>query len=121
MAEARSFCSSPSSFRRLRISRETSIQPSLTDGTSLIQVNEKPYSRTDGIDGQQYLTYNGECVVHSRPTARPEDAATRSVADTGRFELTRITVKFTAKELELLSSLAADQLFRREFIDSRLP
>jgi len=35
--------------------------------------------------------------------------------------LTRISVKFTAKELELLSSLASDQLFRREFIDSRLP
>jgi hypothetical protein len=32
-----------------------------------------------------------------------------------------ISVKFTTKELELLSSLASDQLFRREFIDSRLP
>ncbi len=32
-----------------------------------------------------------------------------------------IAVKFTAKELELLGSLASDQLFRREFIDSRLP
>jgi hypothetical protein len=35
--------------------------------------------------------------------------------------LIRITVKFTAKEIELLSTLASDQLFRREFIDSRLP
>jgi len=35
--------------------------------------------------------------------------------------MTRISLKFTAKELELLSSLAADQLFRREFIDPRLP
>lgn len=35
--------------------------------------------------------------------------------------MTRITVKFTPKELELLSSLASDQLFRREFIDPRLP
>ncbi len=35
--------------------------------------------------------------------------------------MTRITVKFTARELELLSSLASDQLFRIEFIDSRLP
>lgn len=35
--------------------------------------------------------------------------------------MTSITVKFTAKELELLSSLASDQLFRREFIDPRLP
>lgn len=39
----------------------------------------------------------------------------------GRLTLLRITVKFTAKELELLSSLASDQLFRREFIDPRLP
>ena len=35
--------------------------------------------------------------------------------------MTQITVKLTAKELDLLSSLASDQLFRREFIDSRLP
>lgn len=32
-----------------------------------------------------------------------------------------ITLKFTVQELELLSSLAADQLFRREFIDPRMP
>jgi hypothetical protein len=37
------------------------------------------------------------------------------------MKMTSITVKFTANELELLSSLASDQLFRREFIDSRLP
>ena len=35
--------------------------------------------------------------------------------------MTHITVKFTANELELLSSLASDQLFRREFIDPKLP
>ncbi len=33
----------------------------------------------------------------------------------------RITLKFTAKELDLLRALAADQLFRREFIDPMLP
>jgi hypothetical protein len=32
-----------------------------------------------------------------------------------------ITLKVTAKELELLTSLASDQLFRREFIDPRMP
>jgi hypothetical protein len=32
-----------------------------------------------------------------------------------------ITLKFTATELQILTSLAADQLFRKEFIDSRLP
>ncbi|MGA2186012.1 MAG: hypothetical protein ABSH47_23580 [Bryobacteraceae bacterium] len=35
--------------------------------------------------------------------------------------MTRITVKLTAKEVELLNSLASDQIFRREFIDPRLP
>ena len=35
--------------------------------------------------------------------------------------MTRFTVNFNAKELELLSSLASDQLFRREFIDPRMP
>lgn len=32
-----------------------------------------------------------------------------------------ISIKFTAREIELLSSLASDQLFRREFIDPRMP
>jgi hypothetical protein len=35
--------------------------------------------------------------------------------------MTLITLKFTTKEVELLTTLAADQLFRREFIDPRLP
>lgn len=35
--------------------------------------------------------------------------------------MTRIAVKFTKQEIELLINLAADQLFRREFIDQRLP
>jgi hypothetical protein len=32
-----------------------------------------------------------------------------------------ITMKFTTKELALLTTLASDQLFRREFIDPRMP
>ncbi len=32
-----------------------------------------------------------------------------------------ITVKLTDQELGLLTSLAADQLFRREFIDPKMP
>ena len=32
-----------------------------------------------------------------------------------------ITLKLTVKELELLTALAADQLFRKEFIDPRMP
>jgi hypothetical protein len=32
-----------------------------------------------------------------------------------------LTVKFTAVELRLLTGLASDQLFRREFIDPKMP
>ncbi|MEZ5354094.1 MAG: hypothetical protein R2762_15765 [Bryobacteraceae bacterium] len=32
-----------------------------------------------------------------------------------------VTVKFTVAELKLLASLASDQLFRREFIDPKMP
>ncbi len=32
-----------------------------------------------------------------------------------------LTLKLTAKELELLCGLASSQLFRREYIDARLP
>jgi hypothetical protein len=35
--------------------------------------------------------------------------------------MTLITLKLTIAELELLTSLASDQLFRREFIDPRMP
>lgn len=35
--------------------------------------------------------------------------------------MTQITLKFTATELRILIALASDQLFRTEFIDSRLP
>lgn len=35
--------------------------------------------------------------------------------------MTQITLKFTDSELRILTGLAADQLFRKEFIDSRLP
>ena len=35
--------------------------------------------------------------------------------------MTLITVKLTTKELELLTTLASDQLFRREFIDPKMP
>lgn len=35
--------------------------------------------------------------------------------------MTLITIKLTAREIELLTSLASDQLFRREFIDPKMP
>jgi hypothetical protein len=33
----------------------------------------------------------------------------------------QVTLKLTTEELGLLTSLAADQLFRREFIDPKMP
>jgi hypothetical protein len=39
--------------------------------------------------------------------------------ETNRMAL--ITVKLTEQELGLLTSLASDQLFRREFIDPKMP
>jgi hypothetical protein len=35
--------------------------------------------------------------------------------------MTFITLKLTIEELQLLASLASDQLFRREFIDPKMP
>jgi hypothetical protein len=37
------------------------------------------------------------------------------------LNLISITLKFTATELEILTGLAEGQLFRKEFIDSRMP
>jgi len=40
----------------------------------------------------------------------------------GRVDcMTRITVSLTRRELELLVALSSDQLFRREFIDPKMP
>ncbi len=33
----------------------------------------------------------------------------------------QVTLKLTVEELKLLATLASDQLFRREFIDPRMP
>ncbi len=35
--------------------------------------------------------------------------------------MTRITLKLSIEELMLLTTLASDQLFRREFIDPKMP
>ena len=35
--------------------------------------------------------------------------------------MTAVTVKLTPAELRLLTALASDQLFRREFIDPKMP
>src|SRR5262245_43447204 len=38
-----------------------------------------------------------------------------------REQMTFITVKFTVEEADVLADLASDQLFRREFIDPKMP
>jgi hypothetical protein len=43
------------------------------------------------------------------------------LANMKRDPMTLITLKLTTKEVELLATLASDQLFRREFIDPRMP
>jgi len=35
--------------------------------------------------------------------------------------MTLISVKLTIREMDLLTTLASDQLFRREFIDPKMP
>jgi hypothetical protein len=35
--------------------------------------------------------------------------------------MTRINLELTPEEIKVLTSLAADQLFRREFIDPKMP
>jgi hypothetical protein len=39
----------------------------------------------------------------------------------GNNRMPQITLKLTDQELGLLTNLAADQLFRREFIDPKMP
>ena len=55
-------------------------------------------------------------MIHAAASAKTAERARAS-----HSRMTRKTLKLTAKELDLLTSLASDQLFRREFIDSRMP
>jgi|ERR1017187_2612130 hypothetical protein len=41
--------------------------------------------------------------------------------DDRHSRMTVITVKLTPEELDLLTALASDQLFRRQYIDPRMP
>jgi hypothetical protein len=47
----------------------------------------------------------------------PQEIQTQST----RQSMKQITIKLTIKELEVLTSLASDQVFRREFIDPKMP
>jgi hypothetical protein len=42
-------------------------------------------------------------------------------ANMKRDQTPRVTLTVTVRELELLTTLASDQLFRREFIDPKMP
>jgi len=44
-----------------------------------------------------------------------------TTTDDRHSRMTVITVKLTTEELDLLTALASDQLFRRQYIDPRLP
>ncbi len=57
----------------------------------------------------------------SKVTTSAATAPAVSTKRPARESMTSISVKFTSKELELLASLASDQLFRREFIDPKMP
>lgn len=48
-------------------------------------------------------------------------APSRTLANMKPEGKTVLTLKLTVNELELLTSLASDQLFRREFIDPKIP
>lgn len=50
-----------------------------------------------------------------------QSTAEASPRRNGKKSGARIVVRFTARELALMTSLVSDQLFRREFIDPRLP
>jgi hypothetical protein len=56
-------------------------------------------------------------AIHSQPCWPPQKVDSLPT----RQRITRVTIKFTIRELELLTSLASDQVFRREFIDPKMP
>jgi DNA-binding response OmpR family regulator len=56
-------------------------------------------------------------AIDAQPGSRPQEIDLLPT----RQRMTRVTVKLTIRELELLTSLASDQVFRREFIDTKMP
>ena len=86
----------------------------------------------DPVPGFDAAHQAGSCTTISAPEVLGSDRAVLSIASLSGiagepcWQLTRhtgmtITIKFTSEELELLTALASDQLFRRQFIDPRLP
>lgn len=56
-------------------------------------------------------------AIHSQPCQPPQKVDSVPT----RQRMTGVTIKLTIRELELLTSLASDQVFRREFIDPKMP
>lgn len=50
----------------------------------------------------------------------PGDNGANSLADSSK-RMKSMTLKLTLEELRLLTTLASDQLFRRQFIDPKMP
>jgi hypothetical protein len=50
----------------------------------------------------------------------PGDIGAKLPIDSGEG-IKRVTLKLTLEELKLLATLASDQLFRRQFIDPKMP
>jgi hypothetical protein len=54
-------------------------------------------------------------------TAAGAARAPKPARRAGRGEMKRITLDLTSEELRVLLALASDQLFRRQFIDPKMP
>ncbi len=60
--------------------------------------------------------------MKTKPRGNYENHIKESLSRKGKtHRMALITVKLTEQELGLLTSLASDQLFRREFIDPKMP
>src|SRR5690349_13481382 len=69
-----------------------------------------------GVNRSEATSGRGITAIPSRESGRNGQATALAK---GRSEL--IAVKLSFEELKLLTTLASDQLFRREFIDPKMP
>ncbi len=69
------------------------------------------------MDGFSFMA-----MVIGNDTGKDGNKARRAIFRKGETNcMALITVKLTEQELGLLTTLASDQLFRREFIDPKMP
>jgi hypothetical protein len=60
-------------------------------------------------------------AINRPPGDVPPPTPCEPVTQSTRQSMKHVTIKLTIKELEVLTSLASDQVFRREFIDPKMP